>query len=357
MHEHEDNWQAFRNSLTFQSEKRLGVIPVLGTGFNRHLLTDLVYPDGLVDWRELLRGVARGAGVGLPDMAPDGQALISAWESMVLQYRSILAAERKTTVQASDAEAALQREVCAWIRVQTNRLRIDVQEPAASFLGRFQDVLNLNFDDLLLPQADAAVGGTGWSPMCRVGGSRVWHPHGTVLRPASLKLGVRRYGMGIHRLELARGRFKKEERKRRPAARNDCEANAHRAADLTCPDWLAAAINAPLLLFGVGLGPDEWLMWWFLHNRARNHAGLKLDRVPPVFRLTCDADSQSAGARAWRSHSAVRFIDLHGGKDWTAAWDKLSGMLDTATTLPAHAQPIGSALDAAKVTEVRHAVS
>lgn len=225
-------------------------------------------------------------------------------------------------------EKRLLDEVATLFERETTRLSLDagVVERASRFIAAmagpnaFADVLSLNVDPLLdvaRPERQNV---------------RVWYPHGRAddakNRPV---FGTFRYGKSITAISASFVAFKRSEggtHATRAKAKTVHEANAHRAEAI--PDdvgWVGAAINAPLLLLGVGFDRSEIDLWHFLQLRARNHARVPSESRPRIFRLTCDQE-QPMERDHWKAVSdGLSIQPLHLGATWSEAWNALLPML------------------------------
>ena len=254
------------------------------------------------------------------------------WESLL---HAMCAHEREKRKREDAVETAtygqekrLLDEVAALFERETARLSVDagVVERANRFIGAmarpnaFADVLSLNVDRLL----DVA--------QPKQQNVRVWYPHGRAGDARNLPVfGTFRYGKNITAISASFVAFKRSEggaHTTRAKAKTVHEANAHRAE--TIPEavgWVGAAINAPLLLLGVGFDRSEIDLWHFLHLRARNHARIPPESRPRIFRLTCDQERPMERDH-WKAVSdGLSIQPLHLGATWSEAWNALLPML------------------------------
>jgi hypothetical protein len=49
--------------------------------------------------------------------------------------------------------------------------------------------------------------------------------------------------------------------------------------------WFDLIMGAPLVFIGCSLAPDEWPLWWLLHQRARNAAPFPPGKRPATYVL------------------------------------------------------------------------
>lgn len=152
--------------------------------------------------------------------------------------------------------------------------------------------------------------------------------HGHALLPDSLVLGSHRYGRSVAGSIRAWERFVEREHQWRDRGppRSIGEYAAFRAESYAVlgereRHWLAIAIDAPVLLLGVGLRHEEWDLSWFLQMRARAHANTPPERRPWTFWLTREADVKEHR----RIFGLVPDGEVYAcvGKDWEDAWERL----------------------------------
>jgi hypothetical protein len=144
--------------------------------------------------------------------------------------------------------------------------------------------------------------------------------------------GVHRYTRSGSYVFEAFQWFKELESKPIPRGRDVAFYNQHRLAQ---PDnqlsWVSVAINAPLLLIGVGLSVEETDLWEFLHLRARNHANVAPEDRPKIWRFTCDEEAQQSRDH-WNSvSSGLAVQELNLGETWAEAWVALLDLLEKPT--------------------------
>lgn len=247
------------------------LVPIIGSGFNTQASRGKAK-----GWADLLREMAalapstRLSGALIATDKPISMTLL--WETMITE---IAQRERRS---ASAVEKTLQRRVGQLLReaYPPGGLTRDFVNRFLSF--GFEDILSFNFDAALGTDRSPLVPARSSNPLElrveRSDGTRVWYPHGHIDRPASILLGMRLFGTYLESLRSAFARFKAATRAPRgsaplsaPAARK--AAVARRANAST---WMDAAVEAPLLFIGLSMGRDEWPLWWFLNQRARNFA-------------------------------------------------------------------------------------
>jgi hypothetical protein len=282
-----DAWRSF-GEWALQKDKRgrHALVPLIGAGFNAQA-------GVRKSWAELLRDVQRSAGLEL-DLPIDlvGNTTL-AWEAMVLE------ASAASNKSPADAEKRLLRAMALELdRVYAPEGR--TRAFAERFLAcGFSDVISFNFDRALQVQAPS------WQRVrprfsttrthAQVGDTRIWYPHGCVSHPDSIHLGMREYGGFIAELERARKQYKLEESALSKRMRS---REAVWVAQRVDPkSWLTLAMNAPLVFVGFGLGREKWPLWWFLNQRARNHARARIERPVFAFMQTQEAERLRAAAQ------------------------------------------------------------
>jgi hypothetical protein len=329
------------------------LVPIVGTGFIRWLVNGVGASPILTDWWALLRSVAEDAS-WLPDdvlkrkLEPPGDAAF-AWEALL----AVGAERAHTRRRVSDVEAELLRKVSTVIEraeeeiagspVVTARWQRFLTALWGGVTAPAGDLLSLNFSipgvglgsshDLgtnsLSEETGAPRSGRCTIPASGIrieGGPRIWFPHGHRAAPDTMILGTHRYVRSADYVVRAFEAFKKAERVDADRRSGDAEVhehNAHPAGSTDLQSWVSAALNAPLLLLGVGLDRTEVDLWEFLHLRARNHAGLPADRRPPIWRLTSDEESPD-DQKHWASLSSGLTVQkLEFGSTWDEAWEML----------------------------------
>ena len=125
--------------------------------------------------------------------------------------------------------------------------------------------------------------------------SKVWHPHGHIGRPESLRLGMRDYGFLPQSYYIAFRIFKKWESEvagklngaakynRLIEALEEMDAVHGTQSPLSPADnWVTRFMLYPVDFIGVGLSQVEIGMRWLLVQRARNFAKVDTKEAPPV---------------------------------------------------------------------------
>ncbi|HZS36436.1 MAG TPA: hypothetical protein VFF06_06405 [Polyangia bacterium] len=280
-------WKQLAAAARPRDDGRRDLVPMIGTGFNARA-------GETVSWHGLLARIAGRRAL------PDPRALVGnatfVWESLLCGFAA------RENCNPSIAEGRLQSRV-AEVLLETYSVGGITRGFADQFLAnRFRDVVSFNFDYGALSDEPR------WSHReperfnsvhthaRTAAGTRIWYPHGSVRRPESILLGVRLYGMQIQHLEDAREQFKLTEKQLKVelghpgghgGERDSTDEerrtlwHAHREQG---ESWVAVTMNAPLLCLGLGMGREEWPLWWLFNQRARNHARRRI-RIPAFVML------------------------------------------------------------------------
>ena len=283
-------------------------VPVFGSGVNIQAARVEGAKD-TDDWTGLLWKIAREVGLSPAEFRRLPDSSLAKWEALLRGW----AIHKK--VDPFKAEGELQQCVCRELRRQ---------EQASKHYGLYGEILgagfgeivSLNFDRRLalhsgreqfaaprkLPLARSA-GETLYrrSVIDRGDGQRptqIWYPHGDTKKFSTLKLGVRKYGYYIGLLEERRSRMMRVWREsadmRRPRKESkspysltDMLEFSRQSGGVT--EWFDLLMAAPLVFIGCSLAPDEWPLWWLLHQRARNAVHFPRDKCPETYILVvCD---------------------------------------------------------------------
>lgn len=303
-----DAWARLRDvAATRDARGRTSLVPVLGAGFNAQAT------GKILGWRDLLVEVARD--LRLSTAIPDGERIAGlttlVWEAMLAELAA------RDGQQASRAENELQRHVK---RLLAREYRVGgATRGLASRLasGRFRDVVSFNFDFGFHVESPrwSRRRPRGFDPVhdhaLHASGARVWYPHGSVIDGASLQLGVRKYGLLVEDLELARR----------------AHMRATRTRDAGSPaSWIAATMSAPLVFLGMSLGREEWALWWFLVQRRRKHARHPAS-APPVFVVMQEREAESL--RPTAEILGLTLLTFPNG-GYGEAWERVLGAVDAS---------------------------
>lgn len=88
---------------------------------------------------------------------------------------------------------------------------------------------------------------------------RFWYPHGTILKPDSITLGINRYSKLASDTMRIRDHYKKNEK----------ENSSKEVIDLT---WYSQILKNPVLILGASFSEAEWGLWSAIVFKKRNYA-------------------------------------------------------------------------------------
>jgi len=145
----------------------------------------------------------------------------------------------------------------------------------------------------------------------QVEGIKFWHPHGTVEKPSSILLGMRRYGQRIKMVERLRKQYKRKSK--------------DGLLDMEGSNWYDLLTTRPIIICGASLSNAEWDIWTALVNRSRNYARYP-KREQPIYIMT-----DNPGLYEKRSKDSVNyFIPLTSKKEsFAAQWNKLEKLFSS----------------------------
>ena len=308
-----DAWEKLE-ALADQRLPRGGrnLVAIVGSGLN----AQAHMPDS---WTALLERIASRIGASGATQGLRGSGMTAVWERLLVQ---LVHAQRGTKRRAAYlVERELQAEVARALGESHEQHATERPFLRRFMAFGFRDVLSLNFDRSLLVSNGGSGRVRGRSSLDRHGGNdcRVWYPHGDTARSSTIRLGVRSYGVYVGELAQAFDRYKARQRvflKKQPSYR---AWQHHIRSEPAC--WIDAALDAPLLFLGCGLSTDEWPLWWFLHQRARNHANRPARFRPPTFVMV-----QDGAPPAWLAGSPAG-LELLGCETHAQGWKQLAAAL------------------------------
>lgn len=318
-----DPWARLERVASRHEAGRRQLVLAIGSGVNREARTRggaVTRADG-DSWAALLAAVARA--VGCRDRELSARIRDGRVEGLSTLVWEALLAERVRTTRGregpAEAERFLQRAVAERLRAV-----YDPHGPTEAFVRRllgerFADVLSFNFDSALSVDAPSgwagAAGDADAARLCAqlLGGTRAWYPHGHESRPRSIKLGLRAYGVYLASLDRAFRAAKARERERIEQRRRD---------DPEPRTWVEAALVRPLCFVGLSLAPEEWTLWWFLNQRARNAARRGLP--PDTFVFTSERSAAGLADRC-----KLLAIELVTFEKFDEGWDRLLALLES----------------------------
>jgi hypothetical protein len=327
------HWDQLAPVARQRNHRGRSLVPVLGAGVRGWL----GLPKQFSSWKSLIRHVSKRMEVDddhLVDPRPARQIyepwLIGEYEALVHAFHD----RRMPREQTSRAENALITEVIHPMLDASRHTKPAVHARRDELLALgFTDWIDLCIDNVFADAPPSVVPGRiGRNPhTVRVNlpnGGSSWHPHGFIqgeLAATTTILGVQRYARAVSGVVTAFDQIKHF---------HSVNPNVDKSADLRKLDgapmhhWVHLALNAPLLLLGVGASSEEWDLWAFLELRARAHARLPVEARPPVFRLTCDEPSEVRSRVQLATAGRVLPVrHVHGGATWEDAWGRLMGLL------------------------------
>ncbi|HEY8208461.1 MAG TPA: hypothetical protein VIG99_13315 [Myxococcaceae bacterium] len=319
---HRDPWRWLRQIRKERGPG--GLVPAIGSGWNAQAV------GAVFGWRDLLEEIRRATELTFqlppPELTTGNTTLI--WERMLFDLAW------STGRPPHQVEARLQTVVAKTLR-KFYPVGGVTAAFARKFLGLgFKDVLSFNFDQGLhteditwLPKPKPMQPVTNH---CRIeSGVRVWYPHGSVCDPDSIQLGLRAYGTLINALETARQEYKATEKelfgeasktpkKELPARTMSDQWRVWEQHRGLARSWVSTAMNAPLVFAGLSLGREEWPLWWFLNQRARNHARRNLAWEVPTFAILIRKEAEALATAASLVNITLLPVD-----SYQEAWDRL----------------------------------
>ena len=246
-------------------------------------------------------------------------------DNYLLDFENIIRrkAIKKKTKNASQIESELLKQIAQIIAaIDVNPLKD--KYPLDIFNSAYvSDVISLNFDTI--PERLLS-GKTSLKPQYHewktkeklseeernallyheAGGIRFWHPHGSVEKPSSIQLGLRKYGLRVQVVEKLRKHYKSKSRDGK---------NEH----ITNPNWYDLLTTRPIIICGASLSHAEWDIWTALVNRSRNYARYPKHQQP-IYIMT-----DNPGMYEARNKDNVNyFIPITSKKEsFAAQWKKL----------------------------------
>lgn len=295
---------------------------VIGSGFHKHILGKQVSP--LACWCTLLKQVALTKKLDVSRLDLSQPTL--AWESMVT---ALVEKDKKRELAAYRAENELRKTAVEILARDAHKYQdIYRNNPLVDSIAKFHGhILNLNFDHLLdqllgisvrvnsiptlsnLPTAhagrkrDSAGLYRRWLSMkgdsdCPV---TVWHPHGTILKKDSLRLGLRDYGFQPTLFAGAFACFKAWERKiletrtddqpftekqylaliENAISLDDGVAYSHQGEITKHDNWVTRFMLFDIFIIGASISQSETGLRWLFVQRQRNFARIKPPSIRP----------------------------------------------------------------------------
>jgi hypothetical protein len=231
----------------------------------------------LSDWETLLKSLNNN---------------VSLSNNYILDFESMVVAE--TRKQKSNSASKV--ELCQLKALSSKIINFKVNKYKSNYSLRIfnsnciSDVINLNFDivveqflsndkinrgrysDHYLDNNERKKSALLNSMYYEINGIKFWHPHGSVLKPDSILLGLRKYSKSAKEVEQLRIRYK---------------SKTNRGEKFTADgfNWFDAIVQRPIIICGASLSDSEWDIWLAIVNRFRNYAKHP-QKEQPIFIMT-----------------------------------------------------------------------
>jgi len=312
---------------------------VIGTGFHRQVLGNC--ENILTSWHALLEAVAKKK--ELPHSCQNEKNPTHFWELLVEEFIN----KKNQQVAAAKAEKMLKKTAAELLQDEaTSCPRPD--NLAESLNGFHGYILNLNFDHVLdemlgaefekfsattrfpkLGSLSASMRHNLFARSVDKAPSRkpvtIWHPHGSIKSPETMRLGLRDYGLLPSAINTAFQTFKEWEREvckgddKKPMtdAQYGMALEALEALDKNPSDtrprhdhWVTRFMLSDITIIGAGLQDSEIGLHWLLCQRQRNFNRIDATHRPETKYLTVDT-------------RPCEFFTTRKFPDWKAAWKSI----------------------------------
>jgi hypothetical protein len=277
----------------------------------------------------------------------------AAWERIIteISHRSKKSAQEKDA--AYEIEAKLRKSIVKILKTEQEHYadlyaESSIGKKINDFLNNGGHLVSLNFDQLAYfkskkrPIFPKLAKNSNETPQAQLlykririkangnAVSMVWHPHGSILHPQSIRLGLRDYGLIPSFYEEAFGRYKAWERN--CLSRSKWKGDTNRIKDEEChafllekldeldrntnkrkffpaDTWVTRFMLLPVVFIGVGLSKEEIGLHWLLAQRERNFLKRKNYPQPVIIRKNQKASTP------FGSH-------FHDCESWDEAWQQ-----------------------------------
>lgn len=269
-------FEDFINEKIIHGNERLTI--VIGSGFHKQAFSDTNKPFNiLTDWHCLLKEVS---------------------PTMVLSENNLLDFERyilgKTKCQKAKTVSKIENETlkCLAKKLKENQnfaLKNLTEKYPINFLNPkyVSDVISLNFDNVAeelfklknkhfkkcqdsnknkyftnSETKDKFLSNSIFFNQYTNGSDTIkfWYPHGTIKRPTTLILSIRKYGMHLEAVENLRKKMKRDEKTNNYQIPNEKQT------------WFSQLVHSNVLILGAGISNAEWDLWSAFVARKRNFA-------------------------------------------------------------------------------------
>jgi len=136
---------------------------------------------------------------------------------------------------------------------------------------------------------------------------RFWYPHGTILKPDSITLGINRYAKLVSDTMRIRDHYKKNER----------ENSSKEVIDLT---WYSQILNNPVLILGASFSEAEWGLWSAIVFKKRNYAKSTNSFYENNIYKMVDSKAEDKNLGYW-------YNPLFESKDFNEQWELIENAL------------------------------
>jgi len=318
----------------------------IGSGMHRHFLG--CCPSPLSDWTCILTRLAKERSVELPRSCYSNPTV--AWERLITEVSRKSGEPQKKAAYIIEHE--LKKSVADFLKKdQAHHAEAFAESVVGkklhAFIANGGHLVSLNFDQLaylkmgkrpsfprLMPDKGKVQSHLLYK-RTRIKAndntfSMIWHPHGSIINPGTIRLGFRDYGLMPNFYEAAFGHYKAWETQCLSGTKwesdsgkgeedKECHAfllgklaelDRETKASKFCPadTWVTRFMLLPVVFIGVGLSREEIGLHWLLAQRERNF--LKRKRHPkPVIVRENQAEDRPFG---------VTYKDCD---SWDAAWD------------------------------------
>jgi hypothetical protein len=295
------------------SGKGKKAVVILGSGF--HSQAFKCEKNVLTDWETLLKKIYPKACIT---------------HNYTLDFESIVIAKTKGQESRAKYSSLIEKELLRDVANEILSVEIDRVKPLYPleiFNSKYvSDVISLNFDTV----PERLLSGESklkchYAPLTskskltederntllyhEVKGIKFWHPHGTVEKPGSILLGMRRYGQRIRIAERLRKHYKRKSK--------------DGVLEIDGCNWYDLLITRPIIICGASLSPSEWDVWTALVNRRRNYAR-NYKREQPIYIMT-----DNPGIYEARNPDNVNYFIpiLSKQESFAAQWNKITKLL------------------------------
>ena len=136
---------------------------------------------------------------------------------------------------------------------------------------------------------------------------RFWHPHGSVLKPETIKLGLRSYYKNTIEVETLRKRFKAKTRAKKKLVYENS-------------NWFDLLSTRPIIICGASLSTSEWDLWLAIVTRLRNYAQYS-QKETPIFKMYGNTNIKD-------SEGLNYFNPISYGKNFKKEWILINNILN-----------------------------